>query len=37
MTVGQLGDYLKQHWPVIREQLLNGTTVFDRDGRSIKR
>src|SRR5690348_191890 len=25
MTVGQLGDYLKQHWPVIREQLLNGT------------
>jgi RNA-directed DNA polymerase len=25
MTVGQLGDYLKQHWPVIREQLLSGT------------
>ena len=25
MTVGQLTDYLKQHWPVIREQLLNGT------------
>src|SRR5437763_16263335 len=25
MTVGQLSDYLKQHWPVIREQLLNGT------------
>src|SRR5439155_11914899 len=25
MTVGQLDDYLKQHWPVIREQLLNGT------------
>ena len=25
MTVGQLGDYLKQHWPAIREQLLNGT------------
>src|SRR6266852_6083851 len=25
MTVDQLGDYLKQHWPVIREQLLNGT------------
>src|SRR5438270_3271875 len=24
MTVGQLSDYLKQHWPVIREQLLNG-------------
>src|SRR6202035_3538109 len=22
MTVDQLGDYLKQHWPVIREQLL---------------
>ncbi|MBV9764514.1 MAG: hypothetical protein JOZ48_06685, partial [Acidobacteriaceae bacterium] len=25
MTVGQLDDYLKQYWPVIREQLLNGT------------
>src|SRR6267142_1609918 len=25
MTVDQLGDYLKEHWPVIREQLLNGT------------
>src|ERR1700686_966439 len=25
MTVDQLGDYLKQHWRVIREQLLNGT------------
>jgi RNA-directed DNA polymerase len=25
MTVGQLDDYLKQHWPTIREQLLNGT------------
>src|SRR6059058_1652805 len=25
MTVGQLGDYLKQHWLAIREQLLNGT------------
>src|SRR5438309_11137481 len=25
MTVGQLDDYLKQHWPVIRERLLNGT------------
>src|ERR1700723_1052100 len=25
MTVDKLGDYLKQHWPVIREQLLNGT------------
>src|SRR5437763_14327457 len=25
MTVGQLDDYLKQQWPVIREQLLNGT------------
>jgi retron-type reverse transcriptase len=24
-TVDQLTDYLKQHWPVIREQLLNGT------------
>jgi RNA-directed DNA polymerase len=27
MTVGQLDDYLKQHWPVIREQLLRGTYV----------
>ena len=25
MTVGQLEDYLKQHWPVIWERLLNGT------------
>jgi RNA-directed DNA polymerase len=25
MTVGQLSDYLKQHWPEIRERLLNGT------------
>jgi RNA-directed DNA polymerase len=25
MTVNQLGDYLKQHWLAIREQLLNGT------------
>src|SRR4030081_1871000 len=24
ITVDQLTDYLKQHWPVIREQLLNG-------------
>jgi RNA-directed DNA polymerase len=25
MTVDQLADYLKQHWPDIREQLLSGT------------
>src|SRR5580765_4186599 len=25
ITVNQLSDYLKQHWPVIREQLLSGT------------
>jgi RNA-directed DNA polymerase len=25
MTVDQLDDYLKQHWPTIREQLLSGT------------
>src|SRR5712691_11064083 len=25
MTVAALPDYLKQHWPAIREQLLNGT------------
>src|SRR5215471_10720274 len=25
MNVDQLADYLKQHWPAIREQLLNGT------------
>jgi RNA-directed DNA polymerase len=24
MTVGELTDYLKQHWPTIREQLLSG-------------
>src|SRR6516162_1261518 len=25
MTVGGITDYLKHHWPAIREQLLNGT------------
>ena len=25
MTVGGITDYLKQHWPAIREQLLGGT------------
>ena len=25
MTVGGIADYLKQHWPAIREQLLSGT------------
>src|SRR5271155_3156351 len=25
MTVGGISDHLKQHWPAIREQLLNGT------------
>jgi RNA-directed DNA polymerase len=25
MTVSQLADYLRQHWPAIREQLLSGT------------
>jgi RNA-directed DNA polymerase len=25
MKVSELSDYLKQHWPVIREQLLSGT------------
>ena len=25
MTVDQLSEHLKQHWPTIREQLLNGT------------
>jgi RNA-directed DNA polymerase len=25
MAVGGIKDYLKQHWPAIREQLLNGT------------
>ena len=25
MTVQQLPEFLKQHWPAIREQLLNGT------------
>jgi RNA-directed DNA polymerase len=32
MTVDQLGDYLKQHWPAIREQLLNGTYEPNRCG-----
>src|SRR3989442_10543978 len=27
MTVGGITDYLKQHWPAIREQLLSGTYV----------
>jgi RNA-directed DNA polymerase len=25
MTIGGISDYLKQHWPAIREQLLSGT------------
>jgi RNA-directed DNA polymerase len=25
MTVGDIADYLKQHWPAVRERLLNGT------------
>ena len=25
MTVDQLTDYLKKHWPAIREQMLEGT------------
>jgi RNA-directed DNA polymerase len=25
MTIDEITDYLKQHWPVIREQLLSGT------------
>src|SRR6202166_1490586 len=25
ITVGGISDYLKEHWPAIREQLLNGT------------
>jgi len=25
MTVDEITDYMKQHWPAIREQLLNGT------------
>jgi RNA-directed DNA polymerase len=25
MTVGGITDYLNQHWPAIREQLLSGT------------
>jgi RNA-directed DNA polymerase len=28
VTVNQLPDYLKQHWPAIREQLLNGRTTL---------
>ena len=25
MTIAEIADYLKQHWPAIREQLLSGT------------
>ncbi len=25
MTVGDIADYLKQHWPAVRERLLNGS------------
>ncbi len=32
MTVDQLGDYLKQHWPAIRERLLNGTYKAGQHG-----
>jgi RNA-directed DNA polymerase len=35
MRVGQLSDYLKQHWPAIREQLLNGT-YEPRPGRRVE-
>jgi len=30
MTVEQLPDYLKEHWPAIREQLLSGPTSRSR-------
>lgn len=30
MTVNQLGDYLKQHWPAIRERLLSGASSSSR-------
>jgi RNA-directed DNA polymerase len=30
MSVGGITDYLKQHWPAIREQLLNGTYEQNR-------
>jgi retron-type reverse transcriptase len=32
MTVGQLAGYLKQHWPAIREQLLNRRWFYDELG-----
>jgi hypothetical protein len=28
MTVGGIKDYLKLHWPAIREQLLNGVKAL---------
>src|SRR4029450_6081854 len=39
MTVSGIKDYLKQHWPAIREQLLNGTYESKpvRRGESHKR
>src|SRR3977135_1418078 len=35
MTVDQLGDYLKQHWPAIREQLLKGSSE-QQPGRRVE-
>src|SRR3989441_11318391 len=36
MTVGGITDYLKQHWPAIREQLLSGTYEPKPAGRGGK-
>src|SRR5438270_3792630 len=33
ITIGEITDYLKQHWPVIRELLLNGTSKRKRERR----
>jgi len=35
MTVGQLANYLRQHWPTIREQLLASISTRDLPVRSF--
>jgi len=34
MTVEQLPEYLKQHWPTVREQLLSGTYLAAAAGKT---
>src|SRR6266478_4816601 len=37
MTVGGITNYLKQHWPAIREQLLSGTYKPKPDGGGVRK